>query len=240
MTDGCSSERRKEIEENLDRVRRTIADAERAAGRAPGEVTLIGVTKTMPVEDINAALDHGLAIVGENRAQELLEKLPQIHPQQVHFIGTLQSNKVKYLAGCVDMIQSASSLALLREIDRQATRAGRVLEILLEVNIGAEESKSGFAPEQVPQALEAAAGYANLRVRGLMAIPPAGRPAAETTAYFTKMQKLFIDNQRKLSDNINMTYLSMGMSGDFAEAIREGANMVRVGTAIFGKRNYLV
>ncbi len=228
------------IAENIQQVNARIRAAAEAAGRDPSGILLIGATKMNDAARVKEAIAAGLPACGENRVQELLEKNGQgaYEGAQLHFIGTLQRNKVKYLVGLVGLIHSVDSVELMREIDRQAAKRGLVQDILLEVNCGGEASKSGFAPEALHEGLEAAARFPSLRVRGLMTVPPIARSAEENLPYFRLLQQLFVDNGRKKYDNVFMDFLSMGMSGDFETAIACGANMVRVGTAIFGPRSY--
>lgn len=245
MTDKSYSDGEEEysyISENIRAVRERIERAARRAGRDPGEITLMAVSKTKPVEAIRAAFACGVTLIGENRVQELAEKLPllDMNGRSAHLIGHLQTNKVKYIADKVDMIQSLDSLRLAQEIERQAQRAGRRLPVLVEVNIGREDAKSGVAPEDAESFAEAAAAFPHLEIQGLMAVPPVpeGGDVEKTRPYFTQMRKLFIDIARKKRDNINMHILSLGMSADFEVAIEEGSTLVRVGTSIFGKRRY--
>lgn len=219
------------IEDRIAIVRENIEKA--AAGRA---VTLVGVAKTKPAELVRRAVAGGLTAIGENYVQEFREKSAAgaYEGAAVHIIGHLQKNKVKYVAGKADLIQSVDSLPLMEEISRRASALGTVQDILLEVNIGGEGSKSGLPPEALPELLAAAGGLPGARVRGLMAIPP----AENSTAYFPRMFHLYIDNKEKKYDNVSMDFLSMGMSEDYEAAIKEGANMVRVGSFIFGPRNY--
>ncbi len=228
------------IAENLDAVRTNIERAARKAGRDPGEILLVGATKMNDAARVREAIAAGLPACGENRVQELLEKntLGAYEGAQLHFIGTLQRNKVKYLVGLVQLIHSVDSVELMREIDRQARRRALVQDVLLEVNAAGETSKSGFSPEALPEMLAAASEFPGLRVRGLMTIPPVCSSGAENLPYFLLLNKLFIDNSGKKYDNVRMDFLSMGMSGDYEAAISCGANMVRVGTAIFGPRAY--
>ena len=228
------------IAENLKLVQANIARAARAAGREPEDVLLVGATKMNDAARVKEAIAAGLPACGENRVQELLEKNAQgaYEGAQLHFIGTLQRNKVKYLVGTVSLIHSVDSLELMREIHRQAEKRGVVQDILLEINAAGEASKSGFAPEALPDMLAAAADFPALRVRGLMTIPPICAAPEENLPYFLLLKKLFVDNGAKKYDNVRMDFLSMGMSGDYEAAISCGANMVRVGTAIFGRRIY--
>ena len=228
------------IEENVRQVRERIAAAALAAGRRPEEILLVAATKTNDADRVRQAVAAGVDICGENRVQEMLEKNAQgaYEGAPLHFIGHLQKNKVKQVVGLAELIHGADSLELIRVIDRTAAAKGLVQELLLEVNIGAEASKSGFAPEEIPPTLAEIAKMDHVRVRGLMAIPPVCASGEENRPYFAQMEKLFIDNGQKKYDNVRMDFLSMGMSGDFEEAIAFGANMVRVGTAIFGERVY--
>ncbi len=228
------------IAENVANVRAKIDAAARKAGRDPGEILLVAATKMNDASRVQEAIAAGVDICGENRVQEMLEKNAQgaYEGAPLHFIGHLQKNKVKQVVGLAELIHGADSLALLETISREAIKRGIVQDVLLEVNIGAETSKSGFSPEEIPAALESAAAFGGIFVRGLMAIPPICQSPDENRPFFLEMQKLFVDNGRKKYDNVSMDFLSMGMSGDFAEAVACGANMVRVGTAIFGPRNY--
>lgn len=204
-----------------------------AAGR---DVMLVGVAKTKPAELVRRAVAAGLTVIGENYVQEFRDKSAAgaYTGAQVHIIGHLQKNKVKYVAGRVDMIQSVDSAALMEEISKRAASLGKTQDILLEVNIGGEGSKSGIDPAALPELLAGAGQCPGIRVRGLMTIPP----AEISSAYFPRMYHLFIDNKEKKYDNVSMDFLSMGMSDDYEAAIKEGANMIRVGSFIFGPRNY--
>lgn len=230
------------ISDNVARVRAEIEAAARAAGRDPAEITLVAASKMNGAERVREAIAAGVGVCGENRVQEMLEKQAQgaYEGAALHFIGHLQKNKVKQVVGLASLIHGADSLALLEVIERCAEKRGLVQDVLLEVNIGAEESKSGFAPEEIPAAISAAAAFPHIRVRGLMCIPPAGLGEEENRLNFTKMRKLFVDNGGKKYDNVSMDFLSMGMSADFACAIACGSNMVRVGSAIFGPRPYQI
>lgn len=219
------------IEDRIAVVREKMDKA--AEGR---EVTLVGVAKTKPAELVRRAVAAGLDVIGENYVQEFREKSAAgaYEGARVHIIGGLQKNKAKYVAGRVALIQSVDSLPLMEEISRRAAGLGTAQDILLEVNIGGEASKSGADPAVLPELLSAAGGLPGVRVRGLMAIPPAELSAA----YFPRMYHLYIDNKAKKYDNVSMDFLSMGMSDDYEAAIKEGANMIRVGSFIFGPRNY--
>ncbi len=215
-----------DIRANLERVRERIAQAARRAGRRPEEILLVAVSKTAPVERVRAAIDAGVPALGENRVQEAKEKIRQLaHPVPWHLIGRLQTNKARDAVALFDLIQSVDRVDLARELDR---RAGKPVDVLLEVNVGAEPSKGGFAPADLKPALEAIAELPRLRVRGLMTIPPAASDPEQARPSFRLL--------RELRDQTGLTELSMGMSADFEVAIEEGATMVRVGTAIFGAR----
>ena len=228
------------IAENLAQVQANIARAAEKAGRDPKDILLIGATKMNDADRVREAIAAGLPACGENRVQELLEKNEQgaYEGARLHFIGSLQKNKVKYLVGLVELIHSVDSVELMREINKQALKRGITQDILLEVNTGGEDSKSGFAPEMLPEMLAAAAEFPAVSVRGLMTIPPICRRPEENLPYFQLLHQLFIDNGEKKYDNVRMDFMSMGMSGDYEAAIACGANMVRVGTAIFGHRIY--
>ena len=228
------------IAENLAQVQANIARAAEKAGRDPGEILLVGATKMNDADRVREAIRAGLSCCGENRVQELLEKKESgaYEGAALHFIGTLQKNKAKYLVGLVSLIHSVDSEGLMQELSRQAIKRGLVQDILLEVNTGGEASKSGFAPSELSAALEKAGQYPGIRVRGLMTIPPICRAPEENLPYFRLLRQLFIDNGEKKYDNVVMDFMSMGMSGDFEAAIACGANIVRVGTAIFGVRHY--
>ena len=226
------------VAENLKTIRERVDAACERAGRRPEEVALIAVSKTKPLSMLQEAYEAGARDFGENKVQEILEKYPEMpEDARFHMIGHLQTNKVKQVVGKVALIQSIGSPELLAEVDKQAEKLGIVQDILLEVNIGGEAAKSGFAPQEVENAAAQAKEMDHVRVRGLMTIPPADATREENVVYFQKVQALYVDINRKMYDN-GLEYLSMGMSGDFADAIRAGANMVRVGTAIFGARDY--
>ena len=227
------------ITENIRRVRQEIAEAAAAAGRRPEEITLVGASKMNDAAACREAVTAGIDVLGENRVQELLKKYAEdaYVGAPLHFIGHLQRNKVRQIVGKVDLIQSVGSLELLAEIQRCAEKLDLRQDILLEVNIGGEESKSGFAPEEVYAAAEQALQMPNVRVRGLMTIPPVEVEAGDSTPYFEKVRELYVDINSNLFHN-ELECLSMGMSGDFAQAIGAGATMVRIGTAIFGARHY--
>lgn len=224
-----------EVAENLREIRQKVADAEKRFGREEGSVRIMAVTKTVPPEKINAAVAEGITLLGENRVQEYLSKKDQYDSSaEVHIIGHLQTNKVKYIIDSVTMIQSVDSIKLAREIDRLAEKHGRVMDILLEVNIGGEESKSGVAESGLMELAEQAAELKNLRIRGLMAIPPIG---AEEALY-EEMRKLYEQLKEKALPNAQIDTLSMGMSGDYETAVKYGSNLIRIGTGLFGARDY--
>lgn len=228
------------IKHNLDLVEQTILDACHVVGRQRDEVTLTAVTKTVEPSVINEAIACGVTNIGENRVQEFLSKKPFLHLDgvQTHLIGHLQTNKVRQIVGEVSMIQSVDSLRLAQAISQRAESNGIVVPALVEVNIGGEEQKSGVSPSDVEELLYNIAPLSGIRVRGLMTVAPILRSEAEKRALFSKMYDLFIDIKAKNIDNIIMQDLSMGMSGDYREAIMEGATIVRVGSAIFGRRQY--
>ncbi len=217
-------------------VRAIREEIERAAeGR---EVCLLAASKTKGPELIREAIKAGVDAVGENRVNEMTEKaaLGAYEGAPLHFIGRLQKNKVKYVVGRVELIHSVDSPELMQLIGRKAVQLGTVQDILLEINIGREESKGGFAPEETERAVELAASTEGVRLLGLMAIPPVGDVFSGKYTYFDEMYKLFVDIRAKKYDNTFIKVLSMGMSGDFTRAIKAGSNMVRVGSAIFGSR----
>lgn len=228
------------FDENYKRVLERMSEAAIRSGRDPKAITLLAATKTVDVETINHAIQSGIRVIGENRVQELLAKYDQLMPVHRHLIGHLQTNKVRDVIARAELIHSVDSLHLARELQKQAERMDVFSEILLEVNIGGEESKSGFSPEEVKDAVYEIAALPRVRVRGLMAIPPVCEHSEENRKYFAKMNKLFLDIGTEKIDNSSMDILSMGMSDDYDVAISEGATLVRVGTALFGKRNYHV
>lgn len=222
------------------RVRDSIAEAAVQCGRRPEDIILVAASKMNSAQRIQQAVAAGIAVCGENRVQEMLEKSAQgaYKGAELHFIGHLQKNKVKQVVGLASLIHSADSRELLSCIDRCAAAKGLIQDVLLEVNIGAEPSKSGFEASQIPEILAQAGSFSALRIRGLMAIPPICSCEAEILPYFQRMQQLFVDNGAKKYDNVFMDFLSMGMSGDYRQAIACGANMIRLGSAVFGPRNY--
>ena len=227
------------IKENIAHIRAEIDAAARATGRTAADITLVGASKMNDAAACQEAIAAGIDVLGENRVQEMTEKLSQnaYDGAPLHFIGHLQRNKVKQVVGKVALIQSVSSISLLDEIEKVAAKMELVQDILLEVNVGGEEAKSGFAPEEVAEAVRYARTLPHVSLRGLMTIPPIAVESGDNTPYFEKIRALFVDIAEEMYDN-KWEYISMGMSDDFAEAIRCGANMVRVGSAIFGARNY--
>ena len=228
------------IAENVARVRAEIEQAAMAAGRDPGEIQLCAATKMNNADAVRQAIAAGVDCCGENRVQELTEKLRQdaYRGAPVHFIGHLQTNKVRQVVGKVELIQSVDSEHLLRSIDAEAGKQHILQNVLLEVNIGQEASKSGFRAEDILPFLEKCGEFPNICIKGLMAIPPISQNKGDNVKFFQKMSELCVDIRRKKYDNVRVDCLSMGMSGDFADAIAWGSTMVRVGTAIFGARVY--
>lgn len=228
------------LEERIQATKETIAAAAREAGRDPGAVTLEAATKTQTAETVRAAIAAGITVCGENRVQELVQKLDAFAydgAREVHFIGHLQTNKVKMVVGRVDLIESIDSLHLLQAVSDCAVRLDRVQDILLEVNIAGEESKSGFSPDEVFFGAERALELPGVRLRGIMCIPPAAQDIGGNRKFFQKTHQIYVDIINKMVDNReDVSCLSMGMSRDFADAVREGATLVRVGTGLFGPR----
>ena len=228
------------ITENVHMARQKINAAAESVGRSGSEVRLLAATKMNGPEAVQEAIRAGVDICAENRVQEFLSKnaVNAYAPCCVHFIGHLQKNKVKYLVGAVELIHSVDSTELMDAISRRAQSLGVVQDVLLEVNIGGEASKSGVSPDGLEALLTHAAACPGLHVKGLMTIPPAVSTGEENRWYFRRMYELFVDIRRKTYDNVSMAELSMGMSGDYEEAVRCGATIVRLGTALFGPRNY--
>ena len=228
------------IAENIRKIREEINSAALAAGRSSGEVLLLAATKMNDYARVRQAIDAGVDICGENRVQEMLEKAAQNAYEgcPLHFIGHLQKNKVKQVVGLAQLIHGVHDKALLEAIDKEAKKKGLIQDVLLEINIGSEASKSGFSPDEIPEILRFSSGLEAVRVRGLMCIPPICENSEEIRPYFARMKQLFVDNSGKKYDNVYMDFLSMGMSGDYAEAVAFGANILRLGSAIFGPRVY--
>ena len=228
------------IAENIAKIKAEMADAAIQAGRDPKDILLCAATKMNDADAVREAIAAGVDCCGENRVQELVQKQPlgAYEGKPVHFIGHLQTNKVKQVVGKVDLIQSVDRPELLECIEKQAEKLGIVQDILLEINIGEEESKSGFTLENVETALSRMGEFSAIRVLGFMAIPPICQNSAGNHKFFQKMYNLSVDIMRKKYDNVCVNILSMGMSGDYADAIGCGSTMIRVGTAIFGARDY--
>lgn len=227
------------IGESIAEIQKNIETAAKEAGRNPADIRFMAVTKTVAADDVVKICDHGLALVGENRAQELLEKYEAYKAAnlEIHFIGHLQSNKVRQIIDKVSLIHSVGSLKLAEEIDRQVCIKGlEPMPILIEVNIGGEEAKSGVSPHELKALLAEVAKLEHVKIKGLMCIPPFTDDESLTNAYFEKMHKLFIDIINTKMDNVTMEILSMGMSGDYMHAIKHGSNLVRIGSSLFGKR----
>ncbi|MBR3447723.1 MAG: YggS family pyridoxal phosphate-dependent enzyme [Oscillospiraceae bacterium] len=231
----CSEAQKQAVLDRLQVIRQNIADACREAGRTEQEVTLMAVTKTVSPELINLAVDAGVTTLGENRVQEFLSKCDAYRKEaEVQFIGHLQTNKVKQIIDRVTLIHSVDSLHLAEAVSKAAASKGITMPVLLEVNIGGEASKSGVSPAELPDLLKAVQQLPNLRTDGLMTIPPPMTDEDEQIRVFTEMRELF----DRLRQSVPMQTLSMGMSGDYAAAIRCGSTLVRIGSALFGARYY--
>ncbi len=234
-----NEETRKILEENVREIRKNIENAKEMCG-TDRNITLLAATKTVSAEVINYATQNlGVTDIGENRVQELLEKYEKLNLEGVklHFIGKLQTNKVKYIIDKVDMIHSLDSLKLAKEIDARAGRIGKVMDVLVEVNSGREENKSGVLPENVGEFVEQLSQFNNIKVKGFMTIAPVCDEKTEYRKYFGETYAIFIDNSQKKLHNIDVEFLSMGMSGSYVEAIAEGSNIIRIGSGIFGSRS---
>ena len=228
------------IAENVAAIKEKMRAAAIAAGRDPKEILLCAATKMNDSDAVRQAIAAGVDCCGENRVQELVQKQAD-HAYEgapVHFIGHLQTNKVKQVVGKVDLIQSVDSLRLLEAINKEASKQGILQDILLEINVGEEASKTGFTLDEIPALLPEMEKYVNIRIRGLMAIPPISHNPGDNCKFFEKICKLSVDISVKKYDNISVDVLSMGMSDDYADAIACGSTMIRVGTAIFGARDY--
>lgn len=229
-----------DVEYNYKKINDRIAEAALKTGKSREDITFLAATKTVPAKVINYAVSLGLDHIGENRVQELLAKYNDYNLEDcsLQFIGHLQTNKVKQIVDKVDLIQSVDSVKLASEIARQSLKIGKTTDILIEVNIGKEENKSGVYPENLEELLCQISEIEGVKVKGLMTIPPICDNKHKILKYFNNMHNIFIDISQKKLDNIDMTILSMGMSADYFEAISEGANMVRIGSALFGARDY--
>ena len=227
------------IKENLDSIYSRIKVAAEKSGRRSEDIKLIAVTKTIDVDRIKSVYDYGILDMGENRVQELLEKYDKLDQScKWHLIGHLQTNKVKYIIDKVQMIHSVDSLQLAKEINVRAEKLGKKIDILLQVNVSGEESKFGISPNEVLEFIKIISQYRNIALRGMMTIAPYSPNTEDVRYVFRKLYDIYIDIKHEKIDNVSMDYLSMGMSNDFEIAIEEGANVVRVGTGIFGKRDY--
>ena len=228
------------VEYNFRTIKENIAEAALKSGRNPDDITFLAATKTVDVDVINHAISLGLTHIGENKVQELLSKYDRydLDNADLHFIGHLQSNKVRQIVGKVSTIQSVDSLKLASEISRQSIKNDICTKILVEVNVGREENKSGVIPEMLMDLMYQIAELPNISVDGLMAIPPICDNSQKIRGYFENMRNMFIDISHKNIDNISMNTLSMGMSGDYKDAILEGATLVRIGSSLFGERIY--
>ena len=228
------------IAENVARIRREMDAAALAAGRDPKSIQLCAATKMNDADAVRQAIAAGVDCCGENRVQELVKKQAEnaYEGAPVHFIGHLQTNKVRQVVGKVDLIQSVDSLRLLRAIDAEAKKQGICQDVLLEINVGEEQSKSGFRLDEILPMMEEIADFSNICIKGLMAIPPISENPGDNLHFFQKIYHLSVDIMEKKYDNVMVDCLSMGMSDDYVDAIRSGSTMIRIGTAIFGPRNY--
>ncbi|MBQ7504054.1 MAG: YggS family pyridoxal phosphate-dependent enzyme [Ruminococcus sp.] len=225
---------------NYHLIEERISEAASKVGKSRDDITFLAATKTVDAEVINYAISLGLKYIGENKVQELLSKYEDYNLENtsLQFIGHLQTNKVRQIVGKVDLIQSVDSVKLAKEISKQSVKNNVHTDVLVEVNIGMEESKSGVLPENLHELLDEIKDFDNISVKGLMTIPPICDSKQKISKYFDKMNNIFIDISSKNIDNISMDILSMGMSADYYEAILSGANMVRIGSSLFGARNY--
>lgn len=228
-----------DLEERLKNVKERIRKSAEESGRKAEDITLVAVTKTYEADVINEAIELGVTDIGENKVQEILRKYDAVKPVRWHLIGHLQSNKVKYIIDKVCMIHSVDSIHLMDEIDRQAAKHNIIMNILIQVNISGEETKFGIKPEEIDEYLKHAGELKHIKVCGLMTILPKNDNPMKNRLHFVNINRLYLDISAKKYDNVYMQCLSMGMSGDFEEAVREGSNMVRIGSAIFGERKYV-
>lgn len=221
------------IAQNIEKIRSNIKKACEISGRNYDDITILGVTKTVGTDDIMCAVNEGITELGENRVQEFLEKYDKIPNVKWHIIGHLQTNKVKYIIGKTRLIHSVDSVKLAEEIERLSKKAGVITDILIEVNISGEETKSGISENEILPFLEKAENFSNVKVKGFMTMAPKFAPEDEIRQIFKKLYKIFVDISQKKYNNISMEYLSMGMSSDYVIAVEEGANIVRIGSKIF-------
>ncbi len=225
--------------ENLKVIRDKVASAAEKSGRSADDIRIMAVTKTVAPELVNVAINNGINLLGENRVQEYLDKKDSYVPNiETHFIGHLQTNKVKYIIDKVSMIQSVDSIKLAKEISKNALKNNLTMDVLVEINIGDEESKSGIEAEKAEELIREIAQLEAIRVKGIMSIPPICEKKEQSLNYFSRLRQIFVDIGAKNIDNVYMEYLSMGMSQDFEAAIEMGANIVRIGSALFGQRQY--
>lgn len=227
-----------DIAKRIDDVRRRIGEAAKRSNRDEKDITLVAVSKTQPSEVLISAYNSGIKIFGENKVQELVEKYSAFQDVSWHLIGHLQKNKVKYIIDKVNLIHSLDNIELAEEIDKRAKKIGKVVNVLIQINIGKEETKSGIYEEDLEEFIDKITKYDGIKVLGIMAIPPASKNPEDSREYFKRMKGIFENLKDKKYDNFDIKYLSMGMTNDFEVAIEEGANIVRVGTGIFGERNY--
>ena len=240
MEKSLNEQRFYDIDENFKEISSKIAEAASKSGRSSNDIRFMAVTKTVEPLFINHALSLGIDLIGENRVQEFLGKRDELKLDGVekHLIGHLQTNKVRQIVGNVDSIDGVDSVKLAKEIGKVSSKLGITSDILIEINIGAEESKFGFSPESVTESVYEMSEIEGINIKGLMAVPPICDDSVKNRVFFENMHQLFIDIGAKKIHNVSMDILSMGMSGDFEEAILSGSNMVRIGSALFGARNY--
>lgn len=226
---------------NLSQIEEKITLACERAGRSREEVKLIAVSKTKPVEDIQEAIAYGIRSFGENKVQELKEKMEILGDElDWHLIGHLQTNKVKYIVGKVSLIHSLENMRLAEALDKEAKKRKAIVDVLVEVNVAKEDSKFGIKPEDAEGFIRQVSEFENIRIKGLMTVAPYTDIPEENRKYFKELKKIMVDLNRKNIHNVSMSVLSMGMTGDYEVAIEEGATLVRVGTGIFGNRNYMI
>lgn len=227
------------IRDNYRIITENIQKAAEKSGRGAKDITFLAATKTVDPNAVNYAIGLGLTAIGENRVQELLDKVGAYDLKRcdLQFIGRLQTNKIKYIMDKVSQIQSVDSIKQIKEISRLAVLHGTEMKVLAEVNVGGEESKGGVPPEALFEFIDEARSYPGVKMNGLMAIPPICGKKQDVMQYFSRMKQYYVDIEAKKMDNVNMSFLSMGMSSDYTEAIECGANMVRIGSSLFGKRN---
>ena len=226
------------IKENIEKVNERKEAAAKQCGRSGSDILLVGVTKTRSADEINEGIDAGLTDIGENKVQEIMDKYDFVKPVRWHMIGHLQTNKVKYIIDKAELIHSVDSIRLAETIDKEAAKKGIVVNVLLEVNMAKEDTKFGLMPEEVMDFIHEIVRFQHIKVQGLMTIAPFVENPEENRIHFANLRKLSVDIAKEKVDNVNMSILSMGMTNDFEVAIEEGATMVRIGTAIFGERNY--